>query len=123
MLLNLDVTLDCKDVDAQADFWAEALGYRRHGAEAQYRSLMPPEHETTDGRGLPKMVLQHVDDPAKTAKNKLHLDLIVGDRVEAEATRLEALGATRLSEEIYEAETVWIVMADPEGNEFCICVR
>lgn len=118
MLTEIHVTLDCADVDAQADFYAAALGYERFGEAAQYRSLVPPA-----GSGLPKMVLQQVDDPPKASKNKLHLDLIVGDGIESEADRLEQLGARRLSDPIDEAGTRWIVMEDPEGNEFCLCVR
>ncbi|MEM7285732.1 MAG: VOC family protein [Actinomycetota bacterium] len=118
MLSEIHVAIDCVDVDAQADFWVAALGYRRYGAAGQYRSLVP------DGdTPLPKLVLQQVDDPPKAGKNKLHLDLIVGDGIEAEAERIVALGATQLSDTIDEAGTRWIVMADPEGNEFCLCVR
>ena len=57
-----------------------------------------------------------------SGQGELHLDVIVGtDNVDSEVARLESLGATRLSERIAEAGTEWIVMADPEGNEFCIC--
>ena len=118
MLSEIHIAIDCVDVEAQAEFWTAALGYRRRAGVDQYRSLEPD-----DGRPLPRLVLQQVDDPPKTAKNKLHLDLIVGDEIEAEARRLVALGATQRSDAIDEAGTRWIVMADPEGNEFCLCVR
>lgn len=120
MLRAIDVTLDCADVDAQADFWAAALGYRRHGHHGPYRSIVPPDD--LQGTALPKMVLQQVDDPPKQAKNKLHLDLIVGETIEDDAARLVEMGATKLTDRIDEAGTSWIVMADPEGNEFCLCV-
>lgn len=118
MLSNIHIAIDCADVAAQADFWCAALGYRRRAGVDQYQSLEP-----ADGGALPRLVLQQVDDPAKTAKNKLHLDLIVGDEIEAEAQRLVKLGATQQGDAIDEAGTRWIVMADPEGNEFCLCVR
>ena len=60
---------------------------------------------------------------ARSGKNRLHLDLIVGDRIEAEADRFIGLGATRVSDgPIEEGGTSWIVLADPEGNELCICL-
>jgi hypothetical protein len=63
--------------------------------------------------------LQRVAEP-KTVKNRMHLDLLVGD-VEAEVRMLEALGATRLTPTPREEfGQVWFVMADPEGNELCV---
>jgi predicted enzyme related to lactoylglutathione lyase len=116
MFSRIDVNVDCGDVDAQAEFWAAALGYSRAGASRQYRSLVPPE-----GVVAPKLVLQEVPEP-RVGKNRLHLDVIVGlDNVDAEVSRMADLGATQMSERIAEAGTEWVVMADPEGNEFCIC--
>jgi len=117
MLTRVDVNLDCADVDAQLGFWSEALGYRPVGRDGQYRSLHPPEGVTG-----PRLILQQVPEPPPEHKLRQHLDLIVGDDIEAEATRLEALGARRQSGRIDEADTAWIVMTDPEGNEFCVCV-
>jgi predicted enzyme related to lactoylglutathione lyase len=116
--MDITLNLDVADLDRMEAFWCAALGYRRRGAVNQYRSFVP---ESGDG---PKLILQPVPEP-KTAKNRLHLDLdhAAGFDVEAEAQRLEALGATRLSDFITEfGDGGWIVMADPEGNEFCICV-
>jgi predicted enzyme related to lactoylglutathione lyase len=113
---RIDVNLDCADVEAQATFWSEALGYQRFGVAGQYRSLTPPEGVTG-----PKLVLQAVDEPRPDHKNRMHLDVVVGDEIEQEAARLERLGARRLGERFDEAGTSWIVMADPEGNEFCVC--
>ncbi len=113
--LNFDVA----DLDRMAEFWCAALGYRPEGAVNQYRSFVPKW-----GFG-PKLILQQVAEP-KTAKNRLHLDLEhePGFDAEAEVARLVALGATRLSDMVTELgeDGGWIVMADPEGNEFCICV-
>jgi len=110
---GLEVVLDCVDADAQADFWAAALGYERFGAAGQYRSIVPRA-----GRAGPKLILQQVAEP-KTVKNRVHLDLVVPD-IEAEAQRLVALGAQR-GVAIAEHGHRWIAMLDPEGNEFCVC--
>src|SRR4051794_28094463 len=115
MAPRIDLVLDCADADALARFWAAALGYRPFGVAGNYRSLVPDE-----GAAGPKLILQEVDE-AKRGKNRMHLDITAAD-IEAEADRLVALGATRgLQEPISEHGTRWIVMADPEGNEFCIC--
>jgi predicted enzyme related to lactoylglutathione lyase len=68
----------------------------------------------------PHVLLQQVPEP-KQAKNRVHIDLYAED-IEAEATRLVGLGAKRLSDgPMSEHGVCWIVMADPEGNEFCVC--
>ena len=100
--------IDCADPLALSDFWAKAVGYSvDHGDE---------EWVTLRGSGLP-LGFQRVPE-AKTAKNRVHLDLHAADE-KVEARRIEALGATRLyvSE---DPEDVFIVLADPEGNEFCV---
>jgi predicted enzyme related to lactoylglutathione lyase len=112
---RLEFVLDCQEPDRMADFWVAALGYRRFGSAGNYRSIVPPE-----GEHGPKLIMQAVDEP-KSAKNRMHLDLRVPD-IEAEAVRLAGLGATRVSRAPVEEHTSrWIVMADPEGNEFCVC--
>lgn len=116
-MTTLRLVLDCTDVAAQARFWTTALGYRQTGADGQYVNLGP----TADSGG-PQLLLQGVPEP-KTAKIRLHLDLLVED-VDAEVARLEALGATRLPAEPFdEYGHQWVVMADPEGNEFCVCAN
>ena len=112
--MKWELVLDCADAERIADFWAAALGYERYGSSDPYRSLIDP-----DGAS-PKLILQTVDEP-KLGKNRMHLDVHAAD-IEAEAERLAGLGATRLrSEPFVEAGTSWILMADPEGNEFCVC--
>ena len=74
--------------------------------------LLAPE------RAFPPVILQRVPEP-KTVKARIHFDLRVSD-IEAEAQRLEALGARRI--DIGQGpEPGWIAMADPEDNEFCVC--
>ena len=68
----------------------------------------------------PKLLLQSVPE-AKAVKNRMHLDIETHD-VEDEATRLESLGARRLeASSRSEHGSNWVIMADPEGNEFCVC--
>jgi len=112
---TVHVVIDATDVDSLRDFWVAAVGVEPHGESGQYRSAVPPV-----GESGPKFVFQQVDEPRPTGKNRLHLDIEVGDAMESEAERLVALGASRLTDVIEEAGTAWIVMADPEGNEFCL---
>jgi predicted enzyme related to lactoylglutathione lyase len=110
----IGLVLDCADPARLASFWAPALDYVNLGDVGAYAVLVP------DGRPGPKLLLQRVPEP-KTVKNRMHLDIETPD-VAAEAARLEALGARRVqTDEIHEHGTTWIVMADPEGNEFCVC--
>jgi predicted enzyme related to lactoylglutathione lyase len=114
MATQVAIVLDCADPDRLADFWAAALGYDLLGRAGTYRALVDP-----DGRG-PKLILQGVDEP-KTVKNRCHIDVHVDD-IDAEADRLAGLGATRLRDAAFEEHgTRWIAMADPEGNELCVC--
>lgn len=108
------LVLDCADPERLAEFWAAALDYVNVGSAGAYVALYP-----RDGNG-PKLLLQHVDE-AKSVKNRMHLDIDTAD-VEAEADRLAGLGARRATTDICrEHGSSWIVMSDPEGNEFCIC--
>ena len=111
--MKLVTVLDCADPRALAPFWAAALGYKEVASAGQYVVL------GTGDRTQHELILQGVDEP-KAAKNRMHIDLHVAD-IEAEAKRLEEAGATRLSDQIAEWGEAWIVLADPEGNEFCVC--
>lgn len=112
---TLAIVLDASDHVALRDFWVAATGYQPHGQAGAYCSAVPP-----DGQVGPKLVFQRVPEMRPATKNRLHLDIVVGDDVDAEASRLETLGARRLTELVEEVGTSWIVMADPEGNEFCL---
>ena len=110
------LTIDSEDPDKLADFWCRALGY-----EVTYRS---EEGETEREVAIEsakregwRILFVEVHDERKV-KNRLHLDLRPDDQ-EAEVSRLEELGAKRV--DIGQSpEVTWVVMADPEGNEFCI---
>lgn len=112
--MRVEFTLDCNDLDRMATFWAQTLGYRAHVVvPGRYVALSP-----TGGEGV-TVTLQRVSE-VKTAKNRLHIDLLV-DHLEAEVARIESLGASRLTRSaLREHGQRWYVMADPEGNEFCL---
>jgi len=105
------VVVDAGDPKRLAQWWAEALGW-------QIVFEAPGEVAVAkDDKTYPGLVFVPVPE-AKTVKNRLHLDLAPDDR-DAEVERLEQLGATRVDVG-QSAETTWIVLADPEGNEFCV---
>ena len=111
---QIGLVLDCGDPEKLAQFWGPALGYISAGTFGTYVALFP------EGGSGPKLLLQKVDEP-KSVKNRMHVDIEVPD-IHAEADRLVALGATRVRPEpISEHGSTWILMSDPEGNEFCVC--
>ena len=149
MTTKFQVTIDCASPALLARFWATALGYEIErpppgfdGWNAYWRSIGVPEEELADsddagdslidpsGRG-PRIWFQRVPE-AKSVKNRLHFDLDASggrtvdialrrQRVDAEAERLAAAGASRLYVLQQEGlDHYSITMQDPEGNEFCI---
>ena len=111
---TISLTLDCADPEHLAAFWTEALGYEQVAAVDNFVVLGPAA-----GTAGPKLALQGVPEP-RSAKNRMHLDLWVDD-IEAEAARLEELGAKRLRNQPFAEHGLrWIQLADPEGNEFCV---
>src|SRR5438045_9637265 len=94
-MTRLGLVLDCADPDGLAEFWAKALGYSIVGGAGAYVMLLPNEP------GEPQLLLQRVPE-AKSAKNRMHLDIHVAD-IDAEAERLESLGARRVSSTPFEA--------------------
>jgi predicted enzyme related to lactoylglutathione lyase len=111
----LNITFDCADARAQATFWAAVTGWT-----AQERDAAPGhvEYAVAPPSGMPRMYFTTVPEP-KPAKNRIHLDLIPpGDDQQAEVARLTGLGATVADDQ--PPGVSWIVMADPEGNEFCL---
>jgi predicted enzyme related to lactoylglutathione lyase len=113
-MTTFGLVLDCSDPEKLADFWSAALGYTVLGGAGSYFLLV-----SGDGN-KPKLLLQRVPE-AKTAKNRMHLDIVTPD-IRQEAVRLKALGARSVSSEaMSEHGSTWILMEDPEGNEFCVC--
>ncbi len=111
---RLEIGIDCRDPVALAPFWIAALGYQgTSGDGAPYLNLVGPP-------GSLPVFLQCVPEP-KLVKNRLHLDLFSASP-EQLCRRLESLGAIPLGEPFGSGPTwEWQVMADPEGNEFCVC--
>jgi hypothetical protein len=139
---TLQIVFDANDVPRLQAFWEQVLvGYQVQPPPPGFatwedfaRDRGIPEDQW-DGWGAlidaegkrPRIFFQRVPE-RKTAKNRVHLDLNVGGdlkddertaRVKEEADRIEALGATRQREATERGE-FWIVMQDPEGNEFCL---
>jgi len=117
------VVVDCRDVKAQAYWWANVLGWEI-GYEADDEVVVVPAHLMDSrlplherGQGL---VFVPVPEP-KTVKNRLHIDLAPGpdDDQAAEVSRLKALGARPIHLG-QRADATFVVLADPEGNEFCV---
>lgn len=109
------VTVDSADPALLARFWTEALGWVLLHAEAE-EALIAPGHDPAEFPEAVPILFSAAAEP-KTVKNRLHLDLVPDDQ-EVEVARLEALGATRV--DIGQREVDWVVMGDPEGNEFCV---
>ena len=109
------VCVDCADPGRVATFWQQALGWRRTHETDSEIVLEPPAGSPEDGVS-PDLLFLRVPE-AKAAKNRLHLDLRPVDQA-AEVARLESLGARRV--DVGQQDVSWVVMADPEGNEFCV---
>lgn len=141
--MKLQVTIDCIDPAALGQFWAAALGYvvqpPPDGFDSWPAALTAwgvPESEWNSANAVvdpagagPRVFLQRVPE-LKTAKNRLHLDVGVSDgpmigaerkraQVLPEVERIVELGAS-VVREVAEMDSFWVVMQDPEGNEFCV---
>lgn len=104
------VIVDATDPPALGRWWLEALGWVVVNDDPEEFEIRP-----TPDR-MPGLLFVR-DEAPKTAKNRLHLDLRPDDR-DAEVDRLVALGASRV--DIGQGDVYWVVLADPEGNEFCV---
>jgi len=108
-----DVVIDCTDPKRLAEFWKAVLGWQPTEPFKGVIAMADPS-----GSGLTLIFLRVPE--AKTVKNRVHIDVNpVGCTVEEEAERLVGLGARRI--DIGQGDQPWVVMADPEGNEFCVC--
>jgi predicted enzyme related to lactoylglutathione lyase len=115
VVAKVGLVLDCHDPETLATFWSQALGYDLVGGIGSYVLLLPP-----GGEAGPQLQLQRVPEPKET-KNWMHFDIHVVD-IEAEASRLLRLGAVRVQPEaLSEQGNNWVLLRDPEGNEFCVC--
>jgi hypothetical protein len=123
-----ETVVDCSDPARLAEFWCAALGYVvvHENTEHPFIEIAPaklPDTKVVEALrqrpGISSLLFVAAPD-AKSVKNRLHLDLSPIDASrEDEVARLEGLGATRV--DIGQSgEEPWVVMADPEGNEFCV---
>lgn len=104
------VTIDCADPRRVADFWAALLNFK---ITFEDEDEVVIEQEDEAGTAL---LFGRVPD-AKNVKNRIHFDLNPDDQQE-EVRRAKSLGATEV--DIGQSDVTWVVLADPEGNEFCI---
>ncbi len=106
-----EVLLDCADAERVAAFWCEVLGW-------EVLDRGDGEVEIGEPGGTFRLVFLPVPEP-KTIKNRVHLDVHANDGDQAaEVDRLIRLGATHV--DVGQRDVDWIVLADPEGNEFCV---
>ncbi|MFE5482020.1 VOC family protein [Streptomyces sp. NPDC056527] len=146
--LHWKLVIDAADPHAQAAFWAGALGYLEEDNSAHIKRLLdlgalPPDLTVTVSGRLAfrdLIAVRHPDDPyeeatgighgrrilfqrvpeKKTVKNRLHLDVHAAQGTrDSEVERLESLGAS-VHRRVEEPAGTWVVMQDPEGNEFCV---
>ena len=109
----LNITFDSLRPEPAAQFWAAVTGW------PVSQPFVPGEYAVTPpGGGGPRLYFTYVPEP-KGSKNRLHLDIVPADRTQdQEIARLAGLGASVVSD--LRPEVGWVVMADPEGNEFCL---
>ena len=143
MATQIQVVMDCSDPGRLSEFWAGALGYVLQPPPDGYASwdellaeMGVPEDERNDASAVvdpegvgPRVYFQRVPEP-KAGKNRVHLDLNVGGgraaaederrrRVDDRVRELIGAGATVVRDAEERGER-WVVMQDPEGNEFCV---
>ena len=110
------VTIDARDPVALARFWSAVLGWEQ-GVDEDGDVWVEPGHQHPDSGSFRPLLFLAVPE-AKSGKNRIHLDLRPDDQA-SELERLEALGATPVSVGQTGLEG-WVILADPEGNEFCV---
>lgn len=105
-----EVCIDARDIEALSSWWSTVLGWPAEPTDDGDVALRAPA-----GAGPDWLFLAVPDD--KVVKNRIHFDFTPDDQV-AEVDRVLGLGARRV--DIGQGEQSWVVLADPEGNEFCI---
>jgi len=113
------ITVDAHDPRALAEFWAEVLGWKIGEGGNEIEVWIERELGDPKNTGFPDILFLKNSD-LKNVKNRLHLDLRPDEQA-SEVRRLEKLGAKRIEiGQSADPDTSWVVMADPEGNEFCV---
>jgi hypothetical protein len=109
------ITFDCADSHLMASFWSRAAGW----TEDPTNPNLPGDVECMLVAGAVEVTFIPVPE-AKDRKNRLHLDLVPDGPREAEVERLLSIGATLVADHREPNGYGWVVLADPEGNEFCV---
>lgn len=116
-----ELGIDCADPGGLARFWCAVLDYAVQDSDDDVVTIGSPtmrESQDRPGPVPPSLTFARVPE-VKTIKNRLHLDVSPADRPqEEEVQRLLDLGARRV--DVGQGEVSWVVLADPEGNEFCV---
>jgi hypothetical protein len=117
-----ELAIDCADPDGLARFWCSVLGYEVQDQDddgaIMIGSPLVPEGKNRVGPVPPTLTFMRVPE-GKTIKNRLHIDVNPTDREQdEEVRRLLDLGARHL--DVGQGDVSWVVLADPEGNEFCV---
>jgi Glyoxalase-like domain len=113
-----NITFDCSDPFVLAGFWSQVTGFQEDPDDPNEpgqdeAALIPPD-------GGPNLLFIRVPE-AKTVKNRVHVDLMPTDRPrDEEVARLMGIGASMVADHRRPDGTGWAVLADPEGNEFCV---
>ena len=111
-----EVVVDCEDPRRVADFWANVLGWPVTNDKRGYCWI------SSDGGHTPPIFVFVPVPEGKTVKNRVHIDVNPsGCDPPEELERLLALGATKI--DVGQGDVPWVVLADPEGNEFCLLGR
>ncbi|WP_328502942.1 VOC family protein [Streptomyces sp. NBC_00457] len=117
-----ELAVDCHDPERLAAFWCEVLDFKvieRGEGKVEIGSWVPTVEDVRARQMPPTLVFIQVPE-GKTVKNRLHLDVSpIDGSTENEVTRLLGLGATK-TDVGQGSDRNWVVMADPEGNEFCV---
>jgi Glyoxalase-like domain len=111
------ICIDAQDPAVLGRWWSDVLGWRCHVHEDGTAVLEPPDADPHFPSGQPDLLFVPVRE-TKAVKNRLHIDLRPDDQ-STELARLEAMGARRVDIGQRDAAS-WIVLADPEANEFCL---
>jgi len=113
-----NITFDCADPYRLAGFWSEVTGYGEDPENGN--APEDPEALLVGADGQPNLLFIKVPE-GKTIKNRVHLDLMPTQHTrDQEVARLLELGATLVADHRRPDGTGWVVLADPEGNEFCV---
>ena len=116
-----ELAIDCADPSGLARFWCSVLGYEvqdEADGTVTIGSPLVPEGRNRPGPVPPTLTFARVPE-GRACKNRLHLDLSPADREQDEEVR-RLLGLGARPADVGQGEVSWVVLADPEGNEFCV---